>query len=136
MDLIKNQSLMLMAIRFSSVLLIFSSSMFEVLNPNYSNSLSFHDQETGSTKQGPPNCEQTLANKPSCANNEQCERFIPPEQRSVRTLHIVRKVRTENGENSSFFRNRRTWRTARTGSNTVRRSLQIGRFQSSIRELN
>ena len=46
MDLIKNQSLMLMAIRFSSVLLIFSSSMFEVLNPNYSNSLDFHDQET------------------------------------------------------------------------------------------
>ena len=41
---------MLMAIRFSSVLLIFSSSMFEVLNPNYSNSLSFHDQETFSTQ--------------------------------------------------------------------------------------
>ena len=51
MDLIKNQSLMLMAIRFSSVLLIFSSSMFEVLNPNYSNSLSFHDQETFSTQE-------------------------------------------------------------------------------------
>ena len=47
----KNQSLMLMAIRFSSVLLIFSSSMFEVLNPNYSNSLSFHDQETFSTQE-------------------------------------------------------------------------------------
>ena len=42
---------MLMAIRFSSVLLIFSSSMFEVLNPNYSNSLSFHDQETFSTQE-------------------------------------------------------------------------------------
>ena len=40
---------MLMAIRFSSVFLIFSSSKFEVLNPNYSNSLNFHDQETFST---------------------------------------------------------------------------------------
>ena len=29
----------------------FSSSMFEVLNPNYSNSLDFHDQETFLTQE-------------------------------------------------------------------------------------
>ena len=48
---------------------------------------------------------------------EQCE------QRTVRTVHIVRTVRTANSANSSFFQNRRTGRTVRTGANTVRWSL-------------
>ena len=69
------------------------------------------------------------ANSSHCANsanNEQCERFILSEQceqRTVRTVHIVRTVRTANSANSSFFKNRRTGRTVRTGANTVRWSL-------------
>ena len=69
------------------------------------------------------------ANSSHCANsanNEQCEQFTlseQSEQRTVRTVHIVRTVRTANSANSSFFKNRRTGRTVRTGANTVRWSL-------------
>ena len=58
MDSIENRSPMLIAFRFSSVLLIFSSSIFEVLNPNYSNSLYFDDQETFTAKE-----DMTIASK-------------------------------------------------------------------------
>ena len=48
------------------------------------------------------------------------ERFKLSEQRTVRTFHTVRKVRTAISANGSFFRNRRT---ERTGANTVRWNL-------------
>ena len=59
------------------------------------------------------------ANSSHCPNSEQCE------QRTVRTVHIVRTVRTANRANSSFFKNRRTGRTVRTGANPVRWSLHV-----------
>ena len=63
------------------------------------------------------------------ANNEQCEQFVlceRCEQRTVRTVHIGRTVRTTNSANSSFFWNRRTRRTVRTGAKTDRWSLPYG----------